>query len=144
MTSELFHQILSILVYCLNGLGIITIQTSGIKWIAAQVQIILIIITLWHIVQLRFSSQTGRSKSGADLERWGCDLSVYEARTRKLSSHAHLMKTTPILIATGSPLYPVHRHSSKCKTSGFTTACLECGFTTCSELTTTTTMLFAV
>ena len=56
---------------------------------------------------------------------------------RSFSSHAHLMKTIPILIAIGTPLYPVHMHSSKCKTSDFTTACLECGFTICSELTTT-------
>ena len=36
-----------------------------------------------------------------------------------------------------------NRHSNKCKTSGFTTACLECGFTTCLELTSVTTMLIA-
>ena len=36
------------------------------------------------------------------------------------------------------------KHSNKCKTSGCTTACLESGFTTRLELTTTTTKLFAM
>jgi hypothetical protein len=37
----------------------------------------------------------------------------------------------------------LHKHSDKCKTSGFTTARLECGFTTCSEQTSDTTMLYS-
>ena len=54
--------------------------------------------------------------------------------TRKFLSHGHnIMKTAPILIAIGSPLYT--------ETSGFTTAGLEYGFTTCSKLTSVTTML---
>ena len=58
----------------------------------------------------------------------------------KKLSHTHLIKTTPHFITVLCP----SKHSNKCKTSSCTTACLDSGFITRLELTTTTTKLFAM
>ena len=83
--------------------------------------------------------------AGADLgilERWSCDSSACKAHTQKNLKPHPLNETTPSLPqAALSTLGTGTQTIKKKKTSGFTTAGLECGFITCSELTSTTAII---
>ena len=73
------------------------------------------------------------------LEWWGCDSSAC-----KNSSHAHLMKTTPILIVTGSPLHCTALVTgTQVQNLRLHHSLFRVWFITCSELNSVTTMLIA-